>query len=243
MDNTKQIALITGANRGLGLEIARQLGKRGMTVLLGSRSQAAGQAAAAQLASEGLQTEALLLDITDDARIAAAAAQVTRQFGRLDVLVNNAAIQSTESQLSSEIAPALLRSFIDSNYIAHVLVTQAFLPLLRLSAAGRIVNMSTSLGSVTIMSEPNHINARRSLLGYSSAKAALNMFTVLLAKELRQTAIKVNSADPGWTQTDLGGKDATYTVEEGARVAVWLACLDEQGPTGGFFAYQNVHPW
>jgi NAD(P)-dependent dehydrogenase (short-subunit alcohol dehydrogenase family) len=137
----------------------------------------------------------------------------------------------------------LLQRFMHTNYTAHVLVTQSLLQLLKASDAARIVNMSTSLGSITIMSEPGHVNARRNLLGYSSAKAALNMFTVLLAKELKPTKIKVNCADPGWTQTDLGGKDAIYTPEEGARVAVWLACLDDNGPTGGFFSHQMVNPW
>lgn len=223
-----KIALITGANRGLGLEIARQLEARGMTVLSGARNAGA---------------HFIPLDITDQASIAGAAAYVTEKFGHLDVLVNNAAIQSMEGQRPSEIAPALLQEFMQVNFMSHVAVTQAFLPLLLKSPAGRIVNMSTSLGSITIMSEPGHVNARRNLLGYSASKAALNMFTTLLAKELKDTPIKVNSADPGWTRTDLGGQDAPYSVAEGARVAVWLAGLDAQGPTGGFFSFGKVNPW
>lgn len=243
MNLHKKTALVTGANRGLGLEISRQLAQRGLHVWLGAREATAGQAAEAQLRAEGLDVTFLLLDITSAASIAAAVTQVQGQGAHLDVLVNNAAMQATADQLPGSIAPALLREFVETNYVAHVLVTQAFLPLLKLSPAGRLVNMSTSLGSLTVMSEPGHVNARRNLLGYSAAKAALNMFTVLLAKELRDTAIKVNSADPGWTRTDLGGNDAPRTVEQSAPVAVWLATLDEQGPTGGFFSQAKVNPW
>ena len=223
-----KIALITGANRGLGMEIARQLSEQGMTVLSGARNAGA---------------HFIPLDITDHASIAGAAAYVTEKFGHLDVLVNNAAIQSMEGQRPSEITPALLQELMQTNFMSQVAVTQAFLPLLLKSPAGRIVNMSTSLGSITIMSEPGHVNARRNLLGYSASKAALNMFTTLLAKELKDTPIKVNSADPGWTRTDLGGSDALYSVAEGARVAVWVAGLDAQGPTGGFFSFGKVNPW
>jgi NAD(P)-dependent dehydrogenase (short-subunit alcohol dehydrogenase family) len=239
----KKTALITGANRGIGLEIARQLGRRDLTVLIGARNASGGSAAAAALAAEGLAAHFVPLDITDAASVGQAAATVRREFGVLDILVNNAAINSAEGQLPSAISAPLLQELMQANFMAHVAVTQAFLPLLRESPAGRIVNMSSSLGSVTVMNEPQHVNVRRNYLGYSASKAALNMFTVLLAKELKDTPIKVNSADPGWTQTDMGGKDARYTPGEGARVAVWLACLDESGPTGGFFEWQKVHPW
>ena len=239
----QKIALVTGANRGLGLEISRQLAQRGLHVWLGVRDVAQGQLAEQLLRREGLAVGLLLLDITDPAAIAAAVAQVQHHHQRLDVLVNNAAMQTTDGQLPSAITAELLHRFLDVNYVAHVRVTQAFLPLLRQSPAGRIVNMSTSLGSVTIMSEPGHANARRNLIGYSSAKAALNMFTVLLAKELKETAIKVNSADPGWTRTELGGADALLSAEQGARVPVWLATLDEQGPSGSFFTQGTTNPW
>ena len=244
MDANKKNALVTGANRGLGLEISRQLGRLGMRVWLGVREVAEGQATEAQLRAEGLDVVFVSLDITNPDDVAAAATQVQAHDQRLDVLINNAAIQEMQqSQLPGDIAPQLLRRFVETNFEAHVGVTQAFLPLLKQSPAGRIVNMSTSLGSVTIMSEPGHINARRSLLGYSAAKAALNMFTVLLAKELKETGIKVNSADPGWTRTGLGGPDAPNEVEDSAQVAIWLATLDAQGPTGGFFGNQLVNPW
>lgn len=242
MEETKKTALVTGANRGLGLEISRQLGRLGMRVWLGARQPAAGQAAERQLRAEGLDATYLPLDLANPASVAAAVAQV-EPGGSLDVLVNNAAMQVAEGQLPSAIAPELLRQFLDTNYVAQVRVTQAFLPLLRRSPAGRIVNMSTSLGSLTVMGELEHPYASNNLLGYSSAKAALNMFTVLLAKELKDTPIKVNSADPNWTRTELGGPAATHSVEESAPVAVWLATLDEYGPTGGFFGRGVVNPW
>jgi NAD(P)-dependent dehydrogenase (short-subunit alcohol dehydrogenase family) len=243
MENITTVALITGANKGIGYEIARQLGKQQITVLIGARNELTGKAAEAQLNAEGINAQFVLLDLDQSSTITAAKDLIQQQFGKLDILVNNAAFQTMEQQQPSEIPEELLQQFMRTNYTAHVLVTQSLLPLLKASNSGRIVNMSTSLGSITIMSEPGHVNARRNLLGYSSAKAALNMFTVLLAKELKHTKIKVNSADPGWTQTDLGGKDAINTPEEGARVPVWLACLDENGPTGGFFGHQTVNPW
>lgn len=247
METVNKIALISGANRGLGLEIGRQLGKLGITVLLGARNEQSGQAAAAQLVAEGIDAQFILLDVTDTNSIAKAAEAVRNQFGRLDILVNNAVFFTRDNQSPSQIQADLLHNYLNTNFVAPVLVSQAFLPLLKKSLAGRIVNMSTSIGSMATIGNANHSNpriARATPLGYSSSKAALNMFTVLLAKELKDTPIKVNSADPGYTQTDMGGKDATYTVEEGAKPAVWLACLDEHGPTGGFFTHQQkVNPW
>jgi NAD(P)-dependent dehydrogenase (short-subunit alcohol dehydrogenase family) len=243
MENIAKVALITGANKGIGYQIARQLGQQHITVLIGARNEQEGKAAEVKLKADGINAQFVLIDLDDSKTISAAKILIDQQFGKLDILINNAAFQSMEDQQPSEISELLLQRFMHTNYAAHVLVTQSLLPLLKASIAGRIVNMSTSLGSVTIMSEPGHVNARRNLLGYSSAKAALNMFTVLLAKELKTTKIKVNSADPGWTQTDLGGKDANQTPEDGARGAVWLACLDDNGPSGGFFGYQMVNPW
>ena len=246
METTSKIALITGANRGLGFEIARQLGQRHYTVLLGARNAPAGQAAAARLVAEGIRAVFVALDITQADAVAQAAATVARTYGKLDVLVNNAVFFSRENQAPSQIPAALLQQYLSTNLVAQVVVTQAFLPLLHKSAAGRIVNMSTSIGSLTTMGETIHTTPRLAAavpLGYASSKAALNMFTTLLAKELRSTPIKVNSADPGRTQTDMGGPEAPNTVAEGARVAVWLACLEADGPTGGFFAHQTVNPW
>jgi NAD(P)-dependent dehydrogenase (short-subunit alcohol dehydrogenase family) len=239
MTNNK-IAFITGANRGLGLEIGRQLGKLKMKVLLGARNEKSGQEAAARLILEDIDAEYIPVDVTDNKSITDAALMVRNRFGKLDILINNAVFFNRENQSPSIISPELLQNYMNTNFVGHVLVTQAFLPLIRDSSAGRIVNMSSSIGSMATMGDSVNTNAKiakATPLGYSSSKAALNMFTVLLAKELKATGIKVNSADPGLTQTDMGGKDAPNTIEEGARPAVWLACLDEQGPTGGFFSH------
>ena len=198
METKGKIALITGANRGLGFEIARQLGKKQITVLVGARDEKAGKEAADKLIAVGL---------------------------------------------------GLLRDYLETNFLGQVAVTQAFLPLIKESTSGRIVNMSSSIGSITIMSEQHHNNggAKPARLPYALSKAALDMFTVLLARELKETPIKVNAADPGLTRTDAGGPSATYSVEEGARPAVWLATLDENGPTGCFFTHyfqhQTSNPW
>jgi len=245
MENHKKIALVTGANRGLGLEVCRQLGQKDITVLLGARDQASGQHAVDRLKAEGIDAHLILLDIADAESILKAAQLVAGQFERLDILVNNAGIQA-QQQAPSVITAELLRNFLEINFIGHVLTTQAFLPLLKKSPSGRIVNMSSSIGSMTTMGDSVHTNPRIAAatpLGYSTSKAALNMFTVLLAKELKTANIKVNSADPGRTQTDMGGSEAPNTIEYGARPAVWLATLDENGPTGGFFSHNKVNPW
>jgi NAD(P)-dependent dehydrogenase (short-subunit alcohol dehydrogenase family) len=247
MKTNNKIALISGANRGLGFEISRQLGKQGITILLGSRNEQAGKEAVEQLVSEGIDAFCIPLDVTDAVSVASAVETVKKRFSKLDILVNNAVFFNRENQSPSQISINLLQTYVNTNFVAQVSVTQAFLPLLKESSAGRIVNMSTSIGSMSIMGDANHSNPRilkATPLGYSASKAALNMFTVLLAKELKETPIKVNSADPGWTQTDMGGAEAKYSVEEGAKPAVWLACLDENGPTGRFFTHEQVeNPW
>ena len=250
MKTRKKIALITGANRGLGLEITRQLGKREITVLIGARNAVAGQAAAENLKAEGIDALTVLLDITDQDSIDTAVRFVVEKFGYLDILVNNAARlpKATDEGAPSLVNQGLLLEFLETNFLAQVRVTQSFLPLIRQSTAGRIVNMSSTIGSVTISSEHLHQNGPKpSRIPYAASKAALNMFTVSLAKELRQEGIKVNSADPGLTQTDAGGPNAPYTVEQGARPAVWLACIDDDGPTGCFFTHVDEHvvnnPW
>jgi len=250
MERRTKIALITGANRGLGLEIARQLGRRHIKVLIGARNAAAGQVAVDGLIAEGIDALFVLLDITDSNSIDKAVQFVTEKFGYLDILVNNAAIlpKATDNGSPSQVSQDLLLQFLETNFLAQVNVTQSFLPLIRQSTAGRIVNMSSSIGSVTISSEHLHQNGPKPpRIPYAASKAALNIFTVLLAKELRPDGIKINSADPGLTQTDAGGPNAPYTVEQGARPAVWLACIDDDGPTGCFFTHVDDHvvnnPW
>jgi NAD(P)-dependent dehydrogenase (short-subunit alcohol dehydrogenase family) len=250
METRKKIALITGANRGLGLEIARQLGKRQIKVLIGARNAAAGEAATNRLIAEGIDAIFLSLDITQADSISNAVTLVTEKFGYLDIIVNNAAClpKATDVGSPSQVGKHLLLDFLETNFLAQIGVTQSFLPLIRQSTAGRIVNISSTIGSVTISSEHLHQNGPKPpRVPYAVSKAAFNMFTVLLAKELRDEGIKVNSADPGLTQTDAGGPNAPYTVEQGARPAVWLACLDDNGPTGCFFTHVDNHvvnnPW
>jgi NAD(P)-dependent dehydrogenase (short-subunit alcohol dehydrogenase family) len=250
METRKKIALITGANRGLGFEIARQLGKRQIKVLIGARNAAAGEDATNRLIAEGIDAIFFSLDITQADSISNAVTLVTEKFGYLDVLVNNAAClpKATDVGSPSQVGKHLLLDFLETNFLAQISVTQSFLPLIRQSTAGRIVNMSSTIGSITISSEHLHQNGPKPpRIPYAVSKAAFNMFTVLLAKELRDEGIKVNSADPGLTQTDAGGPNAPYTVEQGARPAVWLACLDDNGPTGCFFTHVDNHvvnnPW
>lgn len=238
----RTIALVTGANKGIGLEIARQLGRLGMTVLVGARNQGRGQEAACTLRSDGVDALYVRIDVTDQASIDAAAQWIRGAYGRLDVLVNNTGIQ-IDDQPPSLLKAETLRRTYDTNFFGPVAVTQAMLPLLRQSRAGRVVNLSSVLGSLTAMTDPRSEFYERNLLGYNASKAALNMATVAFAKELRATGIKVNSADPGYTATDLNGHRGTRSVQQAARAAVRLATLPDDGPSGGFFDDEGRVPW
>ena len=238
-----KIALVTGANKGLGFEIARQLAERGSVVLLGARDEARGKEAASLLAASGLPAEPLRIDVTDGDTIAAAAAQIGRRHGRLDILVNNAGITGSFRGAPSEVSVDQLRQVYETNVFGVVAVTNAMLPLLRRSGAGRIVNMSSGLGSLTLGTDPGYEFADRNLVTYQSAKTALNAITVAYAKELRETWIKVNAADPGFTATDLNSHRGHRTVEQGAAIAVRLALLGDDGPTGTFQDENGVIPW
>ncbi len=238
----KKIALITGANKGIGKEIARQLGASGMTVLIGARDAARGKEAADELKIGGADACPILVDVTDQAGIDAAAAQVEQDYGRLDVLVNNAGI-ALDAGPASTLELDTLRRTYETNVFGVFSVTKAFLPLLQKSEAGRIVNMSSGLGSLTQNSDPNSEYAAVKPLAYNSSKAALNMMTVIFAAELKDTAIKVNAADPGYTATDLNQHRGPRTVAQGATIAVRLATLPEDGPTGGYFDENGVVPW
>ena len=200
--NNNKIALITGANKGIGKEIARQLGAQGLTVLLGARDLGRGEEAASELKANGAQAHAVQLDVTDEASIAEAARRIEQEFGGLDVLVNNAGI-ALDRVPPSQIDLDTLRRTYETNVFGVIAVTQAMLPMLKKSDAGRIVNLSSGLGSLAQNSDPNWEYAGIKPLAYNSSKAALNMVTVDFAAELKDTPIKVNSADPGYTATDL----------------------------------------
>ena len=238
----KKIALITGANKGIGKEIARQLGAQGMTVLIGARDSGRGEEAAAELTAGGADTHAVRLDVTDAASIEAAARQIEGEYGRLDVLVNNAGI-ALDGGPASALDMDTLRRTYETNVFGVFAVTKAFLPLLKKSEAGRIVNHSSGLGSLTENSDPNGQYAGIKPLAYNSSKAALNMMTVIFAAELKDTPIKVNAADPGYTATDLNQNSGPRTVEQGATAAVRLATLPADGPTGGYFDEDGIVPW
>ena len=240
---TNRIALVTGANKGIGFEIARQLGQSGARVLVGARDRERGEQAVAALKAEDIDARYVRFDLTDPSAIEAAAADVYRQDGRLDILVNNAGI-STPGDGPPGIAnlDAVRRTF-ETNFFGTLAVTQAMLPLLRRSASGRIVNVSSGLGSLTHNGDPKSELSGVKLTGYNASKAALNMLTVQLAAELRQAGIKVNSADPGFTATDLNGHRGHQTIPQGAAAAIRLALLPDDGPTGSFFSASGEEPW
>jgi NAD(P)-dependent dehydrogenase (short-subunit alcohol dehydrogenase family) len=196
---SRNVALITGANKGIGFEIARQIGRNGASVLLGVRNRTAGETAAVTLASEGLTAMPIGIDVTDRASIAAAAAKIEVELGRLDLLVNNAGINDPQDGPPSSAALDAVERLFHTNFLGAPAVTQSLLPLLRKARSGRIVNVSSGIGSLAQNGDPNDSSAAVKLIGYSAAKAALNVLTVQLAYELRDAAIKVNSADPGYT--------------------------------------------
>jgi NAD(P)-dependent dehydrogenase (short-subunit alcohol dehydrogenase family) len=240
---SSRVALVTGANKGIGLQIARNLAQAGLTVLLGARRIAAGEAAAASLGTQGFDTRFIELDLERPASIHAAARLIEASVGRLDVLVNNAGITDTSDAAPEQADIDGVRKIFETNFFGTLAVTQAMLPLLRKSDAGRIVNVSSGLGSLALNADPQWEFAHVKLLGYSASKAALNMLTVQLAAGLRGTPIKVNSADPGYTATDLNNHRGNQTIGQGAAEATRLALLDESGPSGGFFSSDGANPW
>jgi NAD(P)-dependent dehydrogenase (short-subunit alcohol dehydrogenase family) len=245
-EQTKKIALITGANKGIGLETARQLGALGITVLLGSRDLGRGETAAKTLQGEGFDVRAVKIDVADYADHKAVAAWIEKEYGVLDILINNAGVL-LDGHMGANDAIAtpenLLRETFDVNFFAVIALTQTLLPLIRKSAAGRIVNLSSILGSNTFHATPGSPIYDKKQLAYDASKSALNAFTTHLAYALRGTKIKVNSAHPGWVKTDMGGAGAMLEIEDGAKTSVELATLSEDGPTSGYFHMGQALPW
>jgi len=241
--SARKVALITGANKGIGFEITRQLGRAGMTVLLGARNSEQGEASAQILRAEGIDVDTIPLDLLQQETISAAAEWIVAEYGRLDVLVNNAGIVDGEDGPPSSADLDAVRRVFDVNFFGTLAVTKAMLPLIRKANAGRIVSLSSGLASLTLNSDPTWVFASYKILGYWASKAAVNMMTVQLAYELRDTAIKVNAVNPGFTATDMNGYQGTQTVQEGAAEAVRLALLAADGPTGGFTGTGANNPW
>ncbi|MEH2316119.1 SDR family oxidoreductase [Nostoc sp.] len=239
-----KVALITGANKGIGYEIARQLGSRGATVLVGARDIGRGEEAANKLRLNQIDARTIQLDVIDQKTIDSTAEQIESEFGKLDILVNNAGILSDGDHLApSQVDIETLRHTYETNVFGVFAVTKTLLPLLKKSKAGRIVNLSSGLGSLTLHSDPNSEFADSKYLAYNSSKTAVNAITVLLAAELKDTAIKVNAANPGYTATDINQYQGHRTVEQGAIAAVRLATLPDDGSSGGFFDENGVVPW
>jgi NAD(P)-dependent dehydrogenase (short-subunit alcohol dehydrogenase family) len=244
----KKIALITGASKGLGFETALQLGKKGFTVIVTARTQHKSDEAATKLKTKDIDALGVQLDVNNSKDITNLVSFLTERFGKLDILVNNAGVQldfpgfmpgnSTET-LSMEI----LKQTFETNFFAPIALTQKLLPLLKKSDAGRIVNVSSIMGSLALHADAGSPIYGIKLLAYNSSKTALNQFTLHLAEALKDTLIKVNSAHPGWVKTDLGGEYAPMSIEDGVKTIVDLSTLDVNGKTGAFIHLGESLPW
>lgn len=240
----KKIALVTGANKGIGYEIAAGLGALGWSVGVGAREQTRRDAAVARLRDAGVDAFGVPLDVTDDSSVAAAADLIAERAGRLDALVNNAGITGDRPQQPSLVDPAIIRMVVETNVIGVIRVTNAMLPLLRRSASPRIVNMSSSVGSLTRQSGPGGETSTGPVaVAYAPSKSFLNAVTLQYVRELANTNILINCACPGFVATDLNGFRGVRTPQQGAATAIRLATLPDGGPTGGFFEDAGVVPW
>jgi NAD(P)-dependent dehydrogenase (short-subunit alcohol dehydrogenase family) len=238
----QKIALVTGANKGIGREISSQLAAHGVLALIGARDAARGESAAQDLRDAGLAAQYLEIDVTSQTAVDHAASCIEREYGRLDILVNNAAIAIDwvpPSQLDIEV----LHKTWDTNVYGVFRVTKAMLPLLRKSSAGRIVNMSSGLASLAHTAAGHFGDFNTQLLAYCSSKTAVNAMTLKFAAELASTPVKINCADPGYVATDMNQHQGPRTVAQGAATPVRLALLPDDGPTGGFFNDEGVVPW
>lgn len=246
---TQKIALVTGANRGIGLETVRQLAQKGIAVFLAARQLSSAQEAVSNLIAEGLKNvHPLQLDVTKAADRAAAAETIGKQFGHLDILINNAGAVPRDATLldarTIDTSEQELREAFNTNVFGVLLLTHDLLPLLKKSAAGRIVNLSSTLGSLALHEKNVPEVAHTKRFAYNSSKAALNMFTIHLAQELKDTRIKVNSIHPGWVKTELGTQHAPLEIPDGAKASIEAALLGNDGPTGGFLRQGGeIIPW
>ena len=226
MQAVKKVALITGANKGIGFEVARQIARAGWTVLAAARNEELGRQAAAKLQQEDLDVHFVSVDLNAPETAVTAAESIRKQFGRLDLLINNAGINTAGDGPPSKVEMEALKTVMQTNFVGAVAVTQAMLPLLKSAGKAQIINVSSELGSVSLHTDPNWKYAAVEVLAYCASKAALNMFTVQLAYEFRDGNIAVNSVNPGYTATDLNRHSGPQTIEEGAAEIVRVALLD-----------------
>jgi NAD(P)-dependent dehydrogenase (short-subunit alcohol dehydrogenase family) len=238
-----RVALVTGANRGIGFEIARQLALKKMKVLMGARNDERGTEARNRLADQGLDVHLIRIDVTDPTSMQAAVGRIKDEFGRLDVLVNNAGIMIDPETRLLELSVALFQNTLETNAFGPLLLSQACVPIMKANHYGRIVNMSSTMGSLSEIANPDSSYGQLPSPGYRLSKTLLNAITVLLAKELRDTNILVNSACPGGVHSEMGGNQAPLSPNQGAATPIWLATLPDDGPTGGFFREQQPIPW
>jgi NAD(P)-dependent dehydrogenase (short-subunit alcohol dehydrogenase family) len=232
MTENGRVALVSGGNRGIGLEVCRQLADRGLTVILGSRDEESGRAAA-----EGLSGGVVVhqLDVADEGSVCQLATFIEEEFGRLDILVNNAGISNDHGQRGANADLKRVREALEANLFGAWRLCKMAIPLMQRGGYGRIVNVSSGMGALEDMGGGSP--------GYRISKTALNALTRILASELRGSGILVNSVCPGWVQTDMGGSRAPRPVGEGADTLVWAATLPNNGPTGGFFRDRRLIPW
>ncbi len=248
MKETEKVAFITGGNRGLGFETARELGEKGVKVVIGARDLKKGEEALKKLARLGIEAQVIQFDVTKTSDHKAAFDYFEMNFGHLDILVNNAGVM-LDSAAPTDVASTLtlpiqkLRDTFEANFFAPVALTQILVPLLKKSVGGRIVNLSSILGSLSLHANPKSPIYAMKHFAYDASKTALNAFTINLAYELRDSKIKVNSAHPGWVKTDMGGPSATMELSEGGKTSAQLALLADDGPTGGFFHLGEALPW
>ncbi|AZS15708.1 SDR family oxidoreductase [Paenibacillus lutimineralis] len=240
-----KVALITGANKGIGFQTARQLGQLGYMVLVGARDEERGREAEYRLQQEGLRALFIQLDVTQSVMINQVWKRIKEQYGKLDVLINNAAVASTDPHRHQflELNMTDMRETLDTNFFGAMAVTQAVLPLMLESPAGRIVNVSSAMGSLTLNSNPRFLHYAHKPLAYNVSKTALNQLTVHLAHEFKNTNVKVNAACPGFASTDLNQGRGQRTASEAADIVVKLATLSNDGPTGKFFNAHGEIPW
>jgi NAD(P)-dependent dehydrogenase (short-subunit alcohol dehydrogenase family) len=242
-DHDKRVALVTGGNRGIGYAIGRSLAQRGITVILGVRDPNKGATACSRLQGEGLDVNFELLDVTDEDSIQTAVKHIQARFDRLDILVNNAGISIDDSKNALDVSRRIIEKTLQTNVVGPLLLCQKCIALMKAGGYGRIVNMSSTLGSLSEIADPNSAYAGVGTPAYRLSKAALNAITILIAKEVGDDNILVNSACPGWVRTDMGGDQASLTPEQGADTPVWLATLPDGGPTGGFYRERTRIPW